>query len=149
VPDLCQTTWSTFPLRDQLTTIARNVSEVKADVAALRASSQQCEKFAADLSQAVYDCLKTTVQKHSSETFAIRTELNRDRHWIMKIAIVVGWIDHHDGLSGVSDVRRRIGKAINANTPNRQREVYCTAQWPQSGSYSTARGEGEIQDERY
>jgi hypothetical protein len=50
----------------------------------------------ADLECTVYDNgkdgLKTTVQKHSGEITAIRTELNRDRHWIMKIAVVVGWI---------------------------------------------------------
>ncbi len=83
-------------LREQITTIARDVADVKVDVAAIKSGSHQCEKSVADLERAVYgngkEGLKTTVQKQSGDINAIRSELHRDRHWIMKIAVVVGWI---------------------------------------------------------
>jgi hypothetical protein len=83
-------------LRDQLTTIARDVADVKTDVASIKAGSSQCEKSIADLERTVFgngkDGLKTTIQKQSSEIVAIRTDIRRDHRWIGKIACVVGWL---------------------------------------------------------
>ena len=83
-------------LCDQLNVIQRDISGVKVDVAAIKAGFQQCDKSVSDLERTVYgngnDGLKSTAQKQAGEITAIRTEIRRDRRWIGKIAVVVGWL---------------------------------------------------------
>jgi hypothetical protein len=83
-------------VREQLTAIARDVGEVKVDIAEIKTGCGSCGKSITSLEGAVFgngqEGLKTRALRTESEIKAIKSERSRDWGWFVRTAVVVGWL---------------------------------------------------------